>query len=181
MSHQPFEDWLFSGEPLEKQQEQSLQDHLKQCEQCQAISIALDQVNDVFLSSPSPEPAQGFTQRWFERLSITREQHQIRRTWTIILALFSAATIITIAVTLLNLNSLNWAYQLSQFIASFGLFAGKINQLWRFMVSIFDVFPLILPIIIILGMGLASLVTVLFIAWISSLIKIYKPVEEGVY
>jgi len=180
MSHQPFEDWLFSGETLESQQEQSLQDHLNQCEQCQAISIALNQVDDVFLNSPSPEPALGFTQRWFERLTIAREHQQIKRTWTIILVLFSAATMITIAITLLNLNTLNWAYQLSQFIASFSLFAGKINQLWRFMLSIYDVFPLILPIFIVLGMGLVSLTIVLFITWISTLIKIYKPVEEGV-
>lgn len=181
MSHQPFEDWLFSGESLESQQEQSLQDHLNQCEQCQAISIALDQVNEVFISSPSPEPAEGFTQRWFDRLAIAQEQGQIKRTWTIILAFFTAATFITIAITLLNLNTLNWTYQLSQFIASFSLFAGKINQIWRFLRSLSGVFPLILPIMIILGFGFISLISVLFITWISSLIKIYKPVEEGVY
>ena len=82
MNHQPFEDWLFSGESLESQQEQALQDHLNQCEQCQAISIALDQVNEVFISSPSPEPAEGFTQRWFDSLAIAQEQGQIKRTWT---------------------------------------------------------------------------------------------------
>jgi len=181
MSHQPFEEWLFSDEPIESQQEQSLQDHLNQCEACQALSTALDKVNEIFISSTPPEPTDGFTQRWFERLAIAREQHQIRRTWTIIFSLLGAATIITIVITLLNLNTLNWAYQLSQFIASFSLFAGKINQVWRFILSIFDAFPLIIPIIIILGIGLVSLISVLLITWISSLIKIYKPIEEGVY
>jgi len=181
MSHQPFEDWLFSDGQLENQQEESLRTHLKQCEQCQTISNALDQVNEIFLNSSTPEPAQGFTQRWFERLSIAREQHKIKRTWMIILDLFSAATIITIAITIINLNTINWAYQLSQFIASFSLFAGKINQIWRLVQRISNVFPLIVPIMIILGLGMFSLISVLFITWISSLIRIYKPVEKGAY
>lgn len=181
MSHQPIEDWLFSNEPLDTQQEQALQDHLKECEHCQALSNALDQVSEIFEISTPPEPAHGFTQRWFEKLTIARAQHQIRRTWTLILSLFSAATIITLAVTFLNLNTINWAYQLSQFIASFSLFTGKINLLWRFFQSISDIFPLIIPIIFILGVGLISLITVLFITWIISLIKIYKPLEEGAY
>ena len=181
MSHQPFEDWLFSGEQLDNQQVESLQSHLTHCEQCQTISNALDQVNDTFLNSSTPEPTLGFTQRWFERLSIAREQQKIKRTWMIIMGLFGAATIITITIAIINLNNINWAFQLSQFIASFSLFAGKINQLFRLVQRLANLFPLIVPIMIILGLGIFSLVSVLFITWISSLIRIYKPVEEGAY
>jgi anti-sigma factor RsiW len=180
MSHQPFEDWLFTNEPLESQQKQALQDHLEKCEHCQALSSALNKVEEVFEASPIPVPAPGFTQRWYEKLIVARGQEQSRRTWRMVLIFFSAATVIIIALTLLNLNSINWAYQLSQFIANFSLFAGKVNRFWRFFQSLSNAFPVIIPITVILGIGLASLTTVLFITWFSSLIKIYKPVEKGV-
>ncbi len=180
MSHQPFEDWLFSDEPLDTQQEQTMQNHLDECERCQNLSHALDQVGEIFEFSTTPEPSPGFTQRWFERLNVAQEQRQIKRTWILVLSFFSIASIITITVALMNFNSINWAYQLSQFIANFSLIARKLNQFWRFFQSVADVFPLVIPITIIIGIGLLSLITVLFITWFSSLIKIYKPVEEGV-
>jgi hypothetical protein len=181
MSHQPFEDWLFSNEPLEPQQKQALQDHIEECEPCQALKSALYKVEKVFEASPLPEPVPGFTQRWYENLSVARGQEQSRHTWRMVLVFFSAATVIIIALTLLNMNSINWAYQLSQFIANFSLFAGKVNRFWRLFQSLANAFPVIIPITVILGIGLASLTTVLFITWFSSLIKIYKPVEKGVY
>lgn len=181
MSHQPFEDWLFSNELLEPQQKQALQGHLEECDHCQALSSALYQVEEVFDASPLPEPAPGFTQRWYEKLNAARGQEQSQHTWRMVLIFFSAATMIAIALTLLNLNSINWAYQLSQFIANFSLFAGKVNRFWRFFQSISNAFPVIIPITVILGIGLASLTTVLFITWFSSILKIYKPVEKGVY
>ena len=181
MSHQPFEDWLFSDEQLNNQQKENMQAHLMQCEQCQSVANALNHVNTTFKNSSNPEPSQGFTQRWFEKLSITREQQKIKRTWIIILGFFSTATIISVAITAINLNSINWAYQLSQFIASFSLFAGKINQIWRLGQRIANGFPLIIPIMIVLSLGLFSFVSALFVASISSIIRIYKPLEEGVY
>ncbi len=79
MSHQPFEDWLFSDEPLDTQQEQTMQNHLDECERCQNLSHALDQVGEIFEFSTTPEPSPGFTQRWFERLNVAQEQRQIKR------------------------------------------------------------------------------------------------------
>lgn len=40
MNHEPYEDWLLSGEELTADQQQSLDEHLAACPECAGLSTA---------------------------------------------------------------------------------------------------------------------------------------------
>jgi predicted anti-sigma-YlaC factor YlaD len=181
MSHQPFEKWLFSEESLEPEQSESLNAHLDQCEDCREMSMAFDQVIDVISTSRSPDPAPGFTQRWYQHLSAYRQKRQQQRIWLIVLGVFAIATLILLALFFLNLTNFNWTYGLGQFIANFSLVAARGSQVLRAARSITSAFPILIPIMIVFGVGSLSAAAALTVTWFSSIIKLYQPVKEGVH
>lgn len=180
MSHQPFETWLFADEELTPQKNHTLASHLQDCEDCRKLSDALHQVTDVMASSKDPLPVPGFTQRWQQRLIIHRHQKQQRRMWLMTIGLFAIAGFILTALLFLNHQTVNWVYELSQFIANFSLAAAKANQAWSILQSITGALPILIPIGIVLGFGLLSAMSVMVITWIRSLVRLYKPIKEGV-
>jgi len=180
MSHQPFESWLFSDEPLESEQSEALKSHLKQCEECNQVSTAFNEVVEVISTSNTPEPRPGFTQRWYQHLSAYQEKRQEQRIWVFILVLFALATLIFLGLFLVNLTNFNWSYGLGQFIANFSLFAARGKQIIRATRSITIAFPILIPIMFVFGVGSLSAIFALIITWFSSIIRIYQPVKEGV-
>ena len=180
MSHQPYESWLLSDEPLDEENQQTLQTHLETCESCRALSNALHNVNGTFAQNPAPTPKPGFTKRWQTRLAIYRQEHQQRKMWLLTIGLFSVAGLIILALFFLNIGSINWIYEISQAFANVSVFASKINWLINTMESLVRAFPILLPILIVFGLGSLSLFAALIVTWISSMLKIYKFPKEGV-
>lgn len=179
MSHQLFEAWILSEEELEPQQQQALALHLKECKQCRTLSSALNEVAVQFNSTPAPLPTAGFTTRWQNRLSVYRQQREQRKMWFLTLGLFSVAGLIFSTLVLLNLNNINWFYEVGQFIASFSLMAARVKRLWNGITALYTAFPILIPIMVIFGMGTLSAITALTVAWFSTIIKLYAPVQEG--
>jgi len=179
MSHQLFEAWILSEEALDPQQQQALDMHLKECEQCLTLSSALNEVAVQFSSSPTPLPTAGFTTRWHNRLSIYRQQREQHKMWFITLGLFALAGLIFSAVILLNLNSINWIYEIGQFIANFSLMAARLQRFWKGINTLFAAFPVLIPIMVIFGVGTLSAITALMVAWFSTIFKLYSPAHEG--
>jgi anti-sigma factor RsiW len=179
MSHQLFEAWILSEDELDPQQRQALDKHLKECEQCRTLSSALNQVTAQFASSPTPLPTVGFTMRWKDRLSIYNQQREQQKMWFITLGLFALAGLIFSTVILLNINSINWIYEVGQFIANFSLLAARFQRFLKGINTLFAAFPFLIPIMVIFGVGMLSAITALIIAWLSSLINLYAPAHEG--
>jgi len=179
MSHQPFETWLFSGETLETNEEQSLTAHLRECEYCAALSDALIHVSETFNDIPAPNPTPGFTQRWHTRLAIQRQQRQHRNMWIFTMSMFGVAGLIFVIMLLLNVNSVNWSYELGKFFANIGLAAAQIRRVWHFFNSLIGSFPILIPILFVTGMSFFVGMCALSVTWFSSIIKLYQPNHEG--
>ncbi|MDT8381216.1 MAG: zf-HC2 domain-containing protein [Brevefilum sp.] len=145
MSHQPFENWLFSDETIDPEDSEALEEHLKQCEQCLELSTALDQVFETISTAKTPEPSPGFTQRWYQNLAVYREKQQERRIWFFILGLFTLACFILLGLFFINLSNFNGSYVLAQFAANVSLFATRLNNLLKFAKSITRAFPILIP------------------------------------
>jgi hypothetical protein len=180
MSHQPFETWLLSDEPLDEEKRKNLEAHLSKCDSCRALSTALENVQETFTDDITPAPEPGFVQRWHQRLSAVRQQRQQRKMWFLTLGLFGAAGIFLLIAAALNIYRINWFYEISQIFANFSLFASRINQAVKIIKSLTIQFPILIPIMIIFGMGSISAQLVLIVTWISSMIKLYQPSHEGV-
>jgi anti-sigma factor RsiW len=83
MSHQPFESWLFSEETLTVDQEKALREHLRTCVTCYRLEATWSQLQRTLHEAPVVRPAQGFVQRWQERLTEYRLQRQRKQAWII--------------------------------------------------------------------------------------------------
>jgi predicted anti-sigma-YlaC factor YlaD len=66
-NHQPFNDWLLDGAPLEEHEQRTLQEHLQTCEACRDLAVSLDEIDRQLRSAPIAAPAAGFSLRWQER------------------------------------------------------------------------------------------------------------------
>lgn len=77
MKHQPFEDWLLSGEPLEPAAQASLTAHLQACETCRGLWEDLGRVDALLHGAAMARPAPDFRIRW----SAHQERDPMRRKW----------------------------------------------------------------------------------------------------
>lgn len=181
MSHQPFETWLLSEENLDEEQEKALQTHLESCPKCQQLSHSWAQVQSLISTSSTPEPTPGFSLRWQQRLAVNRQHQQQRRMWFLTLGLFALASIIFLGLAVINIYSASFGYEFSRIFATVALTIAKISRFWEVILSVVKSYPLVLPLLLILGLGSFSASITLIITWFSSLIRIYKPVKERVF
>lgn len=93
MSHQPFENWLFTKETLTSEQSHALREHLDSCDTCRQVESAWREVHQQFNRAPAVAPAPGFSLRWQERLVDRRHAYQRRRAWMMFAVTLSSALI----------------------------------------------------------------------------------------
>ena len=83
MSHQPFENWLFSKESLTVDQLRDLQAHLGSCETCRQVESAWLEVHQQFKRVPAVLPSPEFSLRWQVHLAERRQKLHRRHSWTL--------------------------------------------------------------------------------------------------
>ena len=176
MSHQPFETWMISGETLNKEQQDDLNKHLLSCDVCRQLSRGLTEVDKMFSCAYDLTPAPGFTQRWHLRLSEHRQKKQERKMWLFTLGLFVLSGVILLTLFMLNQQNINCFYEIGRWIASIARFAGLLNQTWTFIRALTSALPILIPILVVFGIGSLSVMGALIIVWFSSIIKLYQPV-----
>jgi hypothetical protein len=176
MNHQLFEEWLFSEDPLNPDQVQALQDHLKTCDSCRQLSEAWSEVETLFISTPPARPAPGFAVRWKARwqskLANELTKRQRRQTWSI----FAITTLGTVLLFILVLDQfrsamiaptdllLFWVGWLTSLLSYANAIQDVSVALFRTLVSIF---PLSYWVILLSAFSALSLV------WILSLRHFY--------
>ncbi len=100
MNHQPYEDWLFIQDGLSPEEEKELAAHLHQCEACKTLSTSWTEIEGMFAMEATVEPQPGFSQRWKERLQVSREAAHHRQTSLILFLLSSATAILALPLSL---------------------------------------------------------------------------------
>jgi len=106
MNHQPYLDWLFSGdEPgddmLAPQQNVELQEHLQSCELCRSMSDAWQIVEKHLQGQTMVEPEPDFISRWEARLEVERRRMHRRQIGAMLV--FSVGGAVVILATLVIL------------------------------------------------------------------------------
>ena len=116
MRHQPFEDWLLFGEPLDQEQERTLAEHLQQCPHCQQLQTALNGVETLFSEAGAIEPPSGFVGRWQARFEQERQARQLSRyqwqSWIMFVLVVNAAVYLAVllAVQISGMVALGRSY-----------------------------------------------------------------------
>jgi hypothetical protein len=137
-------------------------------------------VEQSFQTAEAPQPRPGFTQRFQTRLSLFKQQRQQRRMWILTISIFALASLILSTLFILNWINTPLDYALGKLIAGFGLCVSRAAQVWTVLQNLTASFPLIIPIGIIFGVGLFSAMLTLIVTWFMSVIKLFKPNNQGV-
>jgi hypothetical protein len=124
MSHQPYESWLISDDPMTPDQHASLLEHLQFCDSCQRLKDDWVQVERVLITKPIKKPIAGFTKRWQTRLANLQKEEQAyldRKSSIIFLSLTASLTVLTVTFMLI--------YSLSAYESSAQILVGGISFL----------------------------------------------------
>jgi hypothetical protein len=93
MNHQPYENWLFEKDLISLEQTQALEEHFKNCPDCQQKYISWQYMQTLIESIPPVKPKPGFSQRWRASLEERLMREQLRQTRRFFLVLAGASTI----------------------------------------------------------------------------------------
>jgi predicted anti-sigma-YlaC factor YlaD len=83
MSHQPFENWIIAGEPLQPDEQLQLKEHVEVCPQCHQLKCNMQAVHIKLATAKQVGPAEGFKQRWQTTLLERREEMHRKQTMQI--------------------------------------------------------------------------------------------------
>ncbi|GAP20247.1 hypothetical protein [Leptolinea tardivitalis] len=175
MEHQPFENWILSGDPLTPSQLTELDNHLSICPHCKSIQEGLSGVEDLIRSSTFESPSPGFSRR-FAVLAAQREEEARRLQsyfflgWTLV---------ITVIVSIGYLGTLFLTQSPNEVIS--GLMSSTIQAAFQLdnMLQMVKTWMHYIPLPITLAIvaGSASLVVLLTSGWI---ISVWKVSTQGV-
>jgi hypothetical protein len=174
MDHQPFEEWLLSGEPLTTEQKRQLDGHLRKCSSC----AVLTEVNLVLKSVRMAEPAAGFQERFGVRLAQKKQALRQRNIWGFIILGISVPVLFAgLSWPVLKELFMSPVNMLVSWISSLVLFWASLQAIVRAGIVLFKVVPGFVPsyiwMVVLFSAGTISL------AWILSLMKFTK-IPRGV-
>ena len=149
MKHQLFEEWLFNDEALTPDQQESLQEHLQECNSCRSLAAAWTSVENELRQEPLETPAEGFAERWQQRLEAQQRRLHLRQSMAMLVFSISVAALALASLVLLvwpvlsspELLLATWLYRLLElfttveeipeaFFILFRTAAGAIPLIW---------------------------------------------------
>ena len=175
MKHQPFENWLFSEDPLPEDDGRALRNHLLDCEQCADLEDSWLDVVSLFAEVPDVEPALGFVNRWQATLEADQAEAKVMRqrwqSWIFLVLIANGAVfaLVLMGVQLFQIYDsvtdwvLSWVYKAPTAMVLANGFSNAF-------ITLFRTVPQIIP----TGWWIAIATTLSFstIIWIASMTKL---------
>jgi hypothetical protein len=174
MSHQPYEDWLFSDEPLSPEQTRELRSHLGMCDTCRQLSVSWVDIRNLFQVTPQVVPEAGFSARWLTRLEEKEKRTKQRQSWLMLIFTGGVATFILLMMGINLFTSIDQPMQL------FLLGINKITEWLTIIKAANEVLSALAGLVSIMippmwwGM-LAVAISLLCLLWIYSLKQLIQP------
>jgi hypothetical protein len=165
MNHHYFEDLLFAEQPLTPQDNAALQEHVRDCESCQILANAWQEVESQLHRSAILEPASGFTDRWQTRLALDSQRVQRKQSMLLLGFSIGGATVLlaSLAVLLLPLADSPLVF-VAAWLSRLAEMIGLINNTGDVISKLFETFGGSVSLIwVIFGTGLVSLLAVLWL------------------
>lgn len=98
MSHQPYEDLIFSDQQLSKQEAMALHNHLQECNTCYQLSVASKEIEGWFEDAKMLEPEPGFSTRWQFRFEAEKTQSELRQNRAMLITTIGAGLAVFAAI-----------------------------------------------------------------------------------
>ena len=175
MKHQPFDQWLLSEEPISKDDELLLRNHLEVCDQCSELENAWLDISNIIHEMPDVEPEPGFVNRWQTTLeadhSANKAMRQRWQSWIVLVFIANGAALALFFVGLQLINTygsvsdwiLSWVYRVATVVL---LASGLQNAL----LTLFRTVPQLIP----TGwwFGITAILSISTIIWIISMSRL---------
>lgn len=150
MSHQPFETWLLSDEPLAPPQVAALQEHLEYCESCRGLSASWADVRNLLVHSGPARPAPGFVNRWQMRFAAqqTRQGYRIEQEESVLFIGITAGIALLLMLALLASGLANFespSQVLMIGLYSLGNLISSLNAVENILAVITQIVPRVMP------------------------------------
>ena len=174
MNHQPYEDWLFSDEPLLPEQSRDLQAHLRMCGSCQQFSEAWSDVQNLFNVAPLVQPKAGFSTRWLTRLEEEERKTKQRQSWMMLILTGG------VALFILLLMGINVFASIDQPIQILFLGTSKLTEMLSALKAINEILSASVELVSILippmwWIVFAVVISLLSLLWLYSLKQLMQP------
>ena len=177
-NHQLFKDWLFSEEQLDPQDALALQEHLRICEECQHQRQAWNGALHFLQGAHQVSPAQGFINRWQDRLTAQRLRRQNKWAWVFFGVAAAAALAILVFLGWQAVEALRTPQGLLLFL--FLRLASWIT-LFDSLGDYLSIFRALFPALSVLGLvffiGFISMISVIWLATYKRLSAVRRIVE----
>ncbi|HBX69652.1 MAG TPA: hypothetical protein DEH25_09805 [Chloroflexi bacterium] len=175
MNHQPFENWLFSEEPLPENDERTLRNHLADCEQCSSLEDAWLDVANLFETVPEVDPAPGFVNRWQITLEADRVAAKAaRQRWQSWILLVLIANGAALALVLTGVQLFRTYGSFSEFVLSWVYRAATLVVIASGIQNVFVTLARTLPILVPTSwwVGIVITLSMSTLLWIVSMAKL---------
>ena len=130
MNHQLYEDWILDDVQLTTQEQDSLNQHLKECHECYKLYHSWNKVQTQIQSAPvAPAPA-GFVNRWKTDFASRKKAQERRQARTLLISLSSGALAIMIALAVILLPNFSFISLTVGFLTILVKMATGLQSLW---------------------------------------------------
>lgn len=175
MEHQPFENWILSGDSLTASQSAELASHLVFCQHCQFTQEAIMGIENLLTSATIESPYPGFTNR-FRYLATSRKEEAKRLQSYFFLGGILAATVLVSSgyftilmltqspanlISNLMTNTISLAFGIDEFLVALKTWARYVP--W--------------PVSLTLGAVVSNMIVLITSAW---LLSVWKVSTRGV-
>lgn len=171
MNHLPFRDWLLSEESLTEEQQQVFQEHLNNCAECRQAQASWGEIHSLIQRTPQLSPREGFVERWELSMAARRAKRQRIQ---IGLTLFGGVIMVVGILILLSSQFSIVFHSPTQFImmcvAQLASLFVLLSSVKDYLIMFFNNFPLLPLIGLVLGVGITSLLGVLWLTAYQQLI-----------
>ncbi len=175
MNHQPYENWILDELQITPQEQDSLNQHLKECPECFKLSHSWNKVQTQLTSAPVKPAPDGFMRRWktdFAARQVAQERRQAR---TLLISLASGAVAVAIALAVILLPDFSFISMTVGFLTTIVKIFSGIESLWSVVSNIVASAPTIT--LVIGGLLIAGWISLAAFIWG---ISIWRITTKGV-
>jgi hypothetical protein len=163
MNHQPYENLILDDLQITPQERDSLNQHLKECDECFKLSHSWNKVQTQLASTPAKPAPEGFMRRWKVDFAARQSAQERRQARTLLISLASGAFAVMIALAVILLPDFSFISLTVGFLTTVVKLFSGIESLWSVGSSIVASAPTIT--LIIGGLLIAGWISLAAFIW----------------
>ena len=163
MNHQPYENWILDDIQITAEEQDSLNQHLKECPECYQLSRSWKKVHSQIKATPVKSAPAGFMHRWKADFVARQKEQERRQARTLLISLGSGAGAVIIALAVILLPDFSLISLTVGFLTTLVKLFSGLESLWSVAQNLIASAPK--SVLIISGLLTAGWISLAIFAW----------------